>query len=71
MTAVLRAYGEPWTFGFRPEEVPAYLVKKGLQMMIDLGAGDYRRKYTSPGNKLVGYEFYRAALAVKVVDATH
>jgi methyltransferase (TIGR00027 family) len=71
LTAVLLSYGEPWTFGFRPEEVPVYLVKKGLQMMIDLGAGDYRRKYTSLGHKLIGYEFYRAALAEKVVDATH
>jgi methyltransferase (TIGR00027 family) len=71
LTAVLRAYGEPWTFGFRPEEVPGYLVKKGIRLLIDLGAAEYRRKYMPPANKLVGYEFYRAALAEKVADAAH
>jgi methyltransferase (TIGR00027 family) len=71
LATVLRGYGEPWTFGFRPAELPASLAKKGIQLLTDLGAADYRRKYTSPGNKLVGYEFYRAALAEKVVDAAH
>jgi methyltransferase (TIGR00027 family) len=67
----LRAYGEPWTFGFKPEEVPAYLAKKGLQLLIDLGAAEYRGKYMSPVKKLIGYEFYRAALAEKVGHAAH
>lgn len=66
LSAVLRAYGEPWKFGFKPEEVPAYLSKKGLRLLIDLGAAEYRQKYMPPVNKLVGYEFYRAALAEKV-----
>ena len=67
----LRAYGEPWTFGFKPEEVPVYLAKKGLRLMIDLGAAEYRGKYMGPVKKLIGYEFYRAALAEKVGDAAH
>jgi O-methyltransferase involved in polyketide biosynthesis len=44
LNAALRAYREPWTFGFQPEEVPAYLVKKGIRLLIDLGAAEYRRK---------------------------
>jgi methyltransferase (TIGR00027 family) len=71
LTNVLRAYGEPWTFGFTPEEVPAYLLKKGVRLLIDLGAAEYRRMYMPPVNKLIGYEFYRAALAEKVGDAAH
>ena len=71
LTAALRAYGEPWTFGFRPEEVPAYLAKKGIRLLNDLGAAEYRAKYMPPVNKLIGYEFYRAALAEKVGYATH
>jgi O-methyltransferase involved in polyketide biosynthesis len=71
LTAALRAYGEPWTFGFMPEEVPAYLAKKGIRLLIDLGAAEYRGKYMPPVNKLIGYEFYRAALAEKVGDAAH
>ena len=69
LTATLRAYGEPWTFGFKPEEVPAYLAKKGLRLLIDLGAAEYRGKYMGPVKKLIGYEFYRAALAEKVGHA--
>jgi methyltransferase (TIGR00027 family) len=71
LTATLRAYGEPWTFGFKPEEVPAYLAKKGLRLLIDLGAAEYRGKYMGPVKKLIGYEFYRAALAEKVGHAAH
>jgi methyltransferase (TIGR00027 family) len=67
----LRAYGEPWTFGFKPEEVPMYLAKKGLRLMIDLGAVEYRGKYMPPVQKLIGYEFYRAVLAEKVGHAAH
>jgi methyltransferase (TIGR00027 family) len=69
LTAALRAYGEPWTFGFKPEEVPGYLEKKGLRLLIDLGAAEYRRKYLPPVNGTIGYEFYRVALAEKVHHA--
>jgi methyltransferase (TIGR00027 family) len=69
LTAALRTYGEPWTFGFNPEEVPAYLANKGIRLLGDLGEAEYRAKYMPPVKKLVGYEFYRAALAEKVGDA--
>jgi methyltransferase (TIGR00027 family) len=71
LTAALRACGELWTFGFKPEEVPAYLAKKGLSLLIDLGAAEYRGKYMAPVKKRIGYEFYRAALAEKVGNAAH
>jgi methyltransferase (TIGR00027 family) len=71
LTAVLSAYGEPWTFGFLPEEVPAYLTKKGIRLLADLGAAEYRAKYMPPVHKLIGYEFYRVALAEKVGYAAH
>ena len=69
LTATLRAYGEPWMFGFQHEEVPAYLAEKGIRLLIDLGAAEYRGKYMGPVLKLIGYEFYRAALAEKVGHA--
>ena len=71
LTAALSAYGETWTFGFVPEEVPAYLAKKGIRLLADLGAAEYRAKYMPPVNKLIGYEFYRVALAEKVGYAAH
>jgi methyltransferase (TIGR00027 family) len=71
LTSALSAYGEPWTFGFVPEEVPAYLAKKGIRLLVDLGAAEYRARYMPPVNKLIGYEFYRVALAEKVGCAAH
>jgi methyltransferase (TIGR00027 family) len=71
LTAVLRAYGEPWTFGFEPEKLPAYLAKKGISLLVDLGATEYRRKCMTPVNKPFGYEFYRAALAENMDHAAH
>jgi methyltransferase (TIGR00027 family) len=71
LNAALRAYGEPWIFGFVPEEVPAYLAKKGIRLLADLGAAEYRAKYMPLVKKLVGYEFYRVALAEKVGYAAH
>ena len=53
--------GEPWTFGFDPAELPAYLGERGLELEEDLGASEYRtRVFGEPGR---GYEFYRAARA--------
>jgi methyltransferase (TIGR00027 family) len=71
LASALSAYGEPWTFGFVPEEVPAYLAKKGIRLLVDLGAAEYRAKYMPPVNKRIGYEFYRVALAEKVGCAAH
>jgi methyltransferase (TIGR00027 family) len=55
---------ERWTFGFRPEELRAYLNKYNLALLEDKGATEYRRKYM-PRNNEKGYEFYRVAFAKK------
>jgi methyltransferase (TIGR00027 family) len=62
---VVRAAGEPWTFGLDPAELPAYLAARGLALDWDLGAADYRARYFGPAAaaRLRGYEFYHAALA--------
>jgi O-methyltransferase involved in polyketide biosynthesis len=65
--AVLRAVrrsGEPWTFGMRPDTVPDYLNQRGLHLLTDLGADEYRRKFIGPTARPIrGYGFYHAALA--------
>jgi len=53
--------GERWTFGLHPAEIPAYLAARGLELIDDLGATDYRTRYL--GGPGVGYEFYRVAVA--------
>jgi methyltransferase (TIGR00027 family) len=60
---------EPWTFGFDPAELPAYLAARGLRLVSDLGAVDYRAcTMGETGARSVGYEFYRAAVA-DIIDA--
>ena len=60
----VRGVGEPWTFGLDPDELPAYLEERGLRLLSDEGADDYRRRLLgdSPRN-LRGYGFYRLAVA--------
>src|SRR5271165_131343 len=32
----------PWTFGLRPEALPAYLEERGLRLVKDMSADEYR-----------------------------
>lgn len=60
----LAKWGESWTFGFHPEELPGFLADLGYVLIQDLGADDYRRKYYGSTAKIhSGYEFYRVASA--------
>src|SRR5262249_61954197 len=60
----LRRAREPWTFGLDPTKVPGYLAVRGLDLIEDLGAVDYRARYLrGRGREPRGYEFYRIALA--------
>jgi methyltransferase (TIGR00027 family) len=65
--AILRAVrrsGEPWTFGMHPDTVAHYLEQRGLHLLADLGADEYRCKVIGPTARQVrGYGFYHAALA--------
>ena len=62
--------GEPWTFGLDPAETRAYLRARGLTLVEDLGADEYRARYLAgrPDGRR-GYAFYRVALAT-VADRT-
>nr|WP_315247640.1 SAM-dependent methyltransferase [uncultured Flavobacterium sp.] len=55
---------EKWTFGFKPEELSDYLKSFDMMLIEDMGAIEYRSKYL-PNRDEKGYEFYRAAIAVK------
>jgi methyltransferase (TIGR00027 family) len=63
--------GEPWTFGMIPEELPAYLESRGLELVEDVNSVEFRKRYMNPsGSHMKGYKFYRAALAqVKSKDS--
>jgi methyltransferase (TIGR00027 family) len=59
-----RRIGEPWVFGMDPDELPAYLKERGLELVEDVDAVEFRKRYMNPvGPHLRGYAFCRAALA--------
>lgn len=59
----VRALAEPWTFGLDPGELRAYLARFRLDLVEDLGADDYRRRYLPGRDREEGYAFYRLAVA--------
>jgi methyltransferase (TIGR00027 family) len=62
--ARLAASGERWTFGFHPDQLSDDLARHGLSLIADLGAADYRNLVMGERSRgLVGYEFYRVAVA--------
>lgn len=64
VVALLARNSEPWTFGLDPRELPAYLHDRGLELLEDVGAAEYRKRYLgAAADAMTGYEFYRAALA--------
>lgn len=57
----LAGASEHWTFGLDPAKLCQYLSLRGLDLLDDLGAAEYRTRYLgSPG---AGYEFYHVARA--------
>lgn len=62
--ATLRRAGEAMTFGLAPTEAAAYLRDRGLTLVADRGATEYRRlAYGPAGARIAGHEFYRVAHA--------
>ncbi|BCY07683.1 SAM-dependent methyltransferase [Actinoplanes sp. L3-i22] len=62
--AVVRAGGEPWTFGFDPAELPGYVAARGMRLALDRSARDAAREYLAPlGRHEPAAEFYRIAKA--------
>ena len=58
------ALGEPWTFGFIPEELSSYLCELGLRLDRDEGARQYRSTYFGKAaESMAGYDFYHVAVA--------
>jgi methyltransferase (TIGR00027 family) len=65
--ANVQRLAEPWTFGLYPGDVAPFLARMGLELVEDLGADDYRRRYLDGAARtLRGYSFYRVALAKRV-----
>jgi methyltransferase (TIGR00027 family) len=60
----LERQGEPWIFGIDPAELPGYLAARGLKLVEDVGAADYRKRYLDPiGRGMDIFEGERVAVA--------
>jgi methyltransferase (TIGR00027 family) len=56
--------GEAWIWGMHPEEMPAYLHERGMTLLQDQGADDYRELYWGDASRrMKGFSFYRVAVA--------
>jgi methyltransferase (TIGR00027 family) len=63
ITSNVAKLGEPWTFGFVPEELPSELRDRGLQLDRDDDARQYRRAYFGrAAESMNGYDFYHVAV---------
>jgi len=59
-----RRLGSPWVFGLEPVEVPAYLAERGLAIVEDIGADEYRERYLEPvGRRMNVFEGERMVMA--------
>jgi methyltransferase (TIGR00027 family) len=63
LMARLQRYGEPWTFGWRPAELPPYLAARGFEVVKDLSVAEVWRGTGRSTAGTRGYEFYRLATA--------
>jgi methyltransferase (TIGR00027 family) len=62
--AVLEKVGERFSFGIDPSQLGEFLSRRGLTLVSDLGAAEYRERYFhEAARRMQGHEFYRVVLA--------
>jgi methyltransferase (TIGR00027 family) len=60
----LNRFGERFTFGLDPADVPLFLAAHGLRLVDDIGSVEYRARFLgASGDHLKGHEFYHVAVA--------
>jgi methyltransferase (TIGR00027 family) len=55
--------GEPYTFGFDPSEVPAYLTDRGLDLVWDMAVPEAALRYYAEGGQPRGHAWYHVVEA--------
>ena len=64
----VRANGEPFVFGFRPDELGPYLADRGFHLDSDRTTAEVARGYAATlGRHELGSELYRVAVATRTV----
>jgi methyltransferase (TIGR00027 family) len=64
LLAELERNGEPWRFGIEPENLASFLAARGLSLIEDVGAEEYRVSYLRPaGREMALFDGERVAIA--------
>lgn len=64
MLSTIGRSNERMTFGIEPDHLAGYLADRGLELLSDIGAAEYRRDaYGAAASTMRGHEFYRVAQA--------
>jgi methyltransferase (TIGR00027 family) len=64
--AAVRYAGEPFRFGFDPAELPAYLDRRGFELLEDFSSAELAVRYLHPvGRRPTATRFYHVALATR------
>lgn len=64
IVAFAQRVGAPWIFGIDPAEIQEYLAARGLELIEEVGASEYRARYLEPlGRRMDIFEGERVALA--------
>ncbi len=67
----VRLNGEPFVFGFRPDDLAAYLAGRGFRLESDRTTAEVARDYAAAlGRKEQGSELYRVAVATRTGPCT-
>jgi methyltransferase (TIGR00027 family) len=64
IVASAQRLGSPWIFGLEPADIRPYLAERGLLLVEDVGADEYRERYLEPaGRRMNVFEGERLVLA--------
>jgi len=63
LTARLKSYGEPWTFGLDSRDVRSYLAARRFELLKDVNVAEVWKHAGRSDLGIHGYEFYRIASA--------
>jgi methyltransferase (TIGR00027 family) len=65
LRAVISRIGEPWRFGWNPEELPGYLAERGLELTSDIAISDAARELLPPELAAQVYDPERRAASAR------
>jgi O-methyltransferase involved in polyketide biosynthesis len=64
LVSAARQGGSPWIYGLDPDELPQYLDRRGLTLIEEVWAPDFRERYLAPaGRNMDIFEGERVVLA--------